>query len=95
MVRSGRLGDEVTVFTALRPPMVSWLQVSDVVSDDSYLQVSLDPAVAARWGHPLAMTLPAGLPVAGLDRDTQRLLLARRHSWRVIALGVILVALLL
>lgn len=90
-----RLREEVTVFTALRPPMVSRLRVSDVVSDDSYLQVSLDPAVAARWGHPVALTLPVGLPAAGLDRDTQRLLLARRHSWRLLALGVILVGILL
>lgn len=94
-VSSGQLTDEVTVFTALRPSIVSGLRVSDVVSDDSYLQVALDPAVAAGWGHPVALTLPAGLPAAGLDRDTQRLLLARRHSWRLLALGLILVAVLL
>jgi hypothetical protein len=94
-VAAGRIVDEVTVFTASRPPIVSGLRASDIVADDSYLQTSLDPAVAARYGTPVALTLPAGLPVAPLDRDSQRLLLARRHAWRVIALGAILVAVLL
>lgn len=94
-VRSSQLADQVTVFTALRHTIVSGLRVSDVVSDDSYLQVTLDPARAAHWGRPVALTLPAGLPAIRLERDTQRMLLARRHSWRLLALGLILVAVLL
>jgi len=94
-IQSRRLRDQVTVFTAISHPNAARLRVSDVVSDDSYLQVSLDPAVAARWGRPVALTLPAGLPAIQLERDTQRMLLARRHSWRVLALGLVLVALLL
>lgn len=94
-VRSRRLREQVTVFAAVDPRISRGFQVLDVVSDDSYLQVALDPAVAARYGHPVALTLPAGLPAARLDRDSQRLLLARRHSWLMLALGVILVAVLL
>jgi hypothetical protein len=94
-IRARRLREQVTVFTAVDPRISRGFHVSDVVSDDSYLQVSLDPAVAARYGHPVALTLPVGLPAARLDRDSQRLLLARRHSWLLLALGVILVAVLL
>lgn len=94
-VATGRITEQITVFTAISHPNAARLRVSDVVSDDSYLQVSLDPAVAARFGRPVALTLPPGLPAIRFDADTQRLLLARRHSWLLLALGVILVAVLL
>lgn len=94
-VQAKRLREQVTVFAAVDPRASRGLQVSDVVSDDSYLQVSLDPAVAARYGHPVALTLPPGMPAAVLERDTHRMLLARRHSWRLLALGLILIGILL
>lgn len=94
-IRSRRLREQVTVFAAVDPRTSRSLEVSDIVSDDSYLVASLDPAVAARYGHPVALTLPEGLPAALLDRDSQRLLLSRRHSWLLLALGAILVAVLL
>jgi hypothetical protein len=92
-IRTNRTRDDTTVFTAIRPDQN--LEPGDLVSDDAYLVASLDPAVAGRYGRPVALVIPAGHPATILDRDTQRIILARRHTWRLIALGIILIAVLL
>lgn len=94
-IRTTRLREQVTGFTALRGDVAATLRAGDIISDDTYLVVSLNPTIAKQHGHPVAITLPAGQPAAILDRDTQRLLLARRHSWQLIALGIIIIGLLL
>lgn len=94
-LRDTHLAGDTTLFTAIDPKIARQLEVSDLVSDDSYLIATLDPARAATYGTPIAMTLPAGHPAAALDPATHRVLLPRRHTWRLIALGVIFIAILL
>jgi hypothetical protein len=92
-ITADRTRRESTMFGAIRTDQN--LRVGDIVSDDTYLLATLDPAVAARHGQPFVFMVPAGHPATTLDRQTQRILLHRRHSWRLVALGVILVVLLL
>lgn len=94
-LNSSELARDATLFTAIPDKIARQLRVSDLVADDSYLIGTLDPARAADYGTVVAMTLPAGHPAAPLDPATHRILLPRRHTWRLIALGVILIAILL
>jgi hypothetical protein len=94
-LRETTLPTQLTAFTAIRTNLVTHLEVDDILAEDSYLTLTLDPVIASTYGHPIALTIPAGHPAVPLDRDTQQILLPRRHSWTLIALGAILIGLLL
>lgn len=95
LLNNSTLTQDLTAFTAIPPGIARTLEVSDLVADDSYLVATLDPARAATYGYPVVLTIPEGHHALPLDPETHRILLPRRHTWRLIALGVILVALLL
>jgi hypothetical protein len=94
-LRTSGLTETLTVFASIDNRLLDDLETGDILADDTYLKVTLDPAVAARHGRPLALTLPTGQHALVLDPRTQQLLLPRRHSWRLVALGAILVGVLL